>query len=544
MDTDNLDVAATHKAIIASLVRTTRAAALLVPDNVILHKAQDPQFASDLGIASSELLQVANAVLKFLAGPESRARPFAHAADVAENWSSAVEVMEQALDKADMALDQFYNRNAGSESESAATAAGTVRVAGSSGSTVRVMTSASIPCPQQAFPRGEVDNDARTPWVPKIKSKPHARVPLVAPVVGPETPVDTAFPHPYAYELEHLEWPDHLFEVPAPQEHQGSDETGAVGVRPGPLESTPYEFVDTLPALQRMLAEMRGAHEVAVDLEHHNYRTYLGLTCLMQVSTRTHDWIVDTLALRMHCHLLNEVFADPEVVKVLHGAESDVIWLQRDLGLYLVNLFDTFHATRALAFPRNSLAYLLKRYCDVNANKQYQLADWRMRPLPADMERYAREDTHYLLYIYDQLRAELAANSPQQQPPLGSSSSTKTRAQLIEVVLRKSVTTASQVFTKERYDAETGSGALGWFNMMLKNPRPMTRRASAALKALHAWRDALAREEDESVHYVTPNHALFALAEKMPQDPQAVVAHVHPSPPMLKLHAGEVARIL
>ena len=57
----------------------------------------------------------------------------------------------------------------------------------------------------------------------------------------------------------------------------------------------------------------------------------------------------------------------------------DVDWLQRDLGLYLVNMFDTGQAARALNFSRFSLAHLLQQYCDVAADKQYQLADWRIR---------------------------------------------------------------------------------------------------------------------------------------------------------------------
>lgn len=58
-------------------------------------------------------------------------------------------------------------------------------------------------------------------------------------------------------------------------------------------------------------------------------------------------------------------------------------------------------------YPSFGLAYLLKTLCNVDANKQYQLADWRLRPLPTEMYKYAREDTHYLLYIYDNLRNEL-----------------------------------------------------------------------------------------------------------------------------------------
>ena len=57
----------------------------------------------------------------------------------------------------------------------------------------------------------------------------------------------------------------------------------------------------------------------------------------------------------------------------------DMIWLQRDFGLYVVGLFDTFHASRSLGYPKNSLAYLLKHFADFDAAKQYQMADWRVR---------------------------------------------------------------------------------------------------------------------------------------------------------------------
>ena len=57
----------------------------------------------------------------------------------------------------------------------------------------------------------------------------------------------------------------------------------------------------------------------------------------------------------------------------------DMIWLQRDLGLYVVGLFDTFHAASLLHYERRSLAYLLKRFVNFDAAKQYQTADWRTR---------------------------------------------------------------------------------------------------------------------------------------------------------------------
>ena len=84
---------------------------------------------------------------------------------------------------------------------------------------------------------------------------------------------------------------------------------------------------------------------------------------------------------------------------MFHGAFSDMIWLQRDLGLYVVGLFDTYHATNVLGqsthasspstmltrftaspgFAQHSLASLLAMYTDFEPDKRYQLADWRIR---------------------------------------------------------------------------------------------------------------------------------------------------------------------
>ena len=65
--------------------------------------------------------------------------------------------------------------------------------------------------------------------------------------------------------------------------------------------------------------------------------------------------------------------------QVLHGAHMDVIWLQRDLGLYLNGYIDTHFASEALSYSQRSLAFLLKKFVDFDADKKYQLADWRIR---------------------------------------------------------------------------------------------------------------------------------------------------------------------
>lgn len=87
-------------------------------------------------------------------------------------------------------------------------------------------------------------------------------------------------------------------------------------VAPRSFDATPFTRVSTPAAFDGMLEKLRSAQEIAVDLEHHSYRTFSGFVCLMQISTREEDWVVDTLALREELEALNEVFTDPKIVKV------------------------------------------------------------------------------------------------------------------------------------------------------------------------------------------------------------------------------------
>jgi exosome complex exonuclease RRP6 len=100
-----------------------------------------------------------------------------------------------------------------------------------------------------------------------------------------------------------MEYPLRIYENNEPIMYRSYEETIAV-------------WVDTKEALGEMIDELKQATEIAVDLEHHDTRSYIGFTCLMQISTRNNDWIIDTLSLRLELQALNEVFADPKIIKV------------------------------------------------------------------------------------------------------------------------------------------------------------------------------------------------------------------------------------
>ena len=119
-----------------------------------------------------------------------------------------------------------------------------------------------------------------------------------------------------------------------------------------PLDETPLTMVNTVLSLDLMISELEKFTELAFDLEHHAYRSFLGFTCLMQISTRKHDYIVDTLVLREELYKLNKVTTNAKIVKIFHGGQADVLWLQKDFGIYIVNMFDTFYASQKLCLPK------------------------------------------------------------------------------------------------------------------------------------------------------------------------------------------------
>jgi exosome complex exonuclease RRP6 len=368
-------------------------------------------------------------------------------------------------------------------------------------------------------------NDERGPFKPLLESKPHASVSLgTEPIASDDDDSKLAYPHPYQLEIEQYRYPSSVYTHSEPIPYH-------------PFETTTATFVDTEEALAEMLEELKQAQEIAIDLEHHDNRSYIGIVSLMQISTRDKDWIVDTLKpWRRKLQCLNEVFADPSIVKVLHGAFMDAIWLQRDLGLYLVGLFDTHYACRALGYAGGSLAFLLKKFADVDAQKQHQMADWRVRPLPTELFDYARSDTHYLLYIFDCMRNELIERSDFSKPDH--------EGDKLWDVLQKSTEVALQRYEHPQYDAELGQGAMGWYRLLSRTPALFSREQFAVFKAVHQWRDTVAREQDDSVHFVMPNHQIFSLAKAMPSTRLALMGVAQPTTQTVRLRADELLNVI
>eukprot|EP00934_Nitzschia_sp_Nitz4_P004759 Nitzschia sp. Nitz4//scaffold404_size10607//4274//7243//NITZ4_009068-RA/size10607-processed-gene-0.3-mRNA-1//-1//CDS//3329551102//4749//frame0 len=328
-------------------------------------------------------------------------------------------------------------------------------------------------------------------------------------------------PHPYRSHLESLEC---TLEPPATKPEK-------IPV----CETLQATWVDTPEALEALTAQLEDCTALAMDLEAHSYRTFSGITCLIQLTvqrapdaaagtTTRQNYLIDPFPLwKWIGPALTPALTNPAIVKVMHGAESDMQWLQRDFGLYVVQLFDTYCAAKALQHGRYGYAHLLQRYVGITPDKTHQLADWRQRPLPAAMQQYAIMDTHYLLDVCQHLLYDLDHS----------------KESSIEEVWQRSKQVSSIRYAPEPFIPE-GYASLLRQRRGSSSKTEMNATQEQVLKVLWDWRDTVARTEDESLLYVCPNPALTRLALACPTNLKALQGLLQPMPPLVLRYAKQV----
>eukprot|EP00095_Tigriopus_kingsejongensis_P003605 snap_masked-scaffold1570_size35393-processed-gene-0.9 protein:Tk03605 transcript:snap_masked-scaffold1570_size35393-processed-gene-0.9-mRNA-1 annotation:"exosome component 10" len=379
---------------------------------------------------------------------------------------------------------------------------GSVGASQGDGGVTRLVTAKNISRPQVQFK--ECIDNSTAPFMPKLKEKPNSKKPLSILV---EHALDGSehFSHPYHYELD-------LLKPTAEQMERLADVPKAID-----KDATLWTLVNTPKALNAMIGTLKQQKEIAVDLEHHWYRSFLGFTCLIQISTWEHDFVVDPFPIWRDLTILNEVFTDPKIVKVFHGADHDVEWLQRDFSVYVVNMFDTHIAAKKLGYPPGTRSYanILNQFCQIRADKQFQLADWRIRPLPEEMLSYARTDTRYLIYIYRMMKNELLDKGNDQQ-------------NLLRATLQDGASLGQKRFRKPFINEQSH------LDFLLKSRSLFNSRQIHALASIFQWRNKTARAEDESEAYILPNHMLLKICEELPREMQGILACCSPIPPLVK----------
>lgn len=246
------------------------------------------------------------------------------------------------------------------------------------------------------------------------------------------------------------------------------------------------QYIDHDRDLRRLVDHLSSEPQIAFDTESNSLYAYRERVCLVQVSTREQDYILDPLRIS-DMSPLGELLADGRIEKVFHAAEYDLMCLKRDYGFTLNNLFDTMVAARICGLKQVGLGRLLADFLGVEMDKSHQRDDWGQRPLTEEGLRYAQMDTHYLLPLRDCLAKELERDGRTAEA-------------------QETFAEASQVPAAEHSFDPDGYWKIGI-------PADLTRRQMAILRELYLLRERLAEERDCPPFKVFTDKVMIAIAE-------------------------------
>lgn len=177
------------------------------------------------------------------------------------------------------------------------------------------------------------------------------------------------------------------------------------------MDTPPAHFyiarvIDTEQKLADFLPKLRSATWVAVDTEADSLHAYPEKVCLIQISTVEGDELIDPLA-KMDLAPMLDALSGHELI--MHGADYDLRLLLKHHKFVPSAIFDTMLAARLLGERQFGYSSLVEKFLGVKLEKGPQKANWALRPLTERMEKYARNDTHFLRSLEDRLRTELQA---------------------------------------------------------------------------------------------------------------------------------------
>jgi ribonuclease D len=278
---------------------------------------------------------------------------------------------------------------------------------------------------------------------------------------------------------------------------------------------TPLVMVPEHATVAEVVEAMRGEPVIGVDTEGDSFHHYQEKVCLIQLSDSKQDYIIDPLAVD-DLSPLAEIFEDPDVVKVFHGADYDVVCMKRDFQFNTVNIFDTMLAAQFLSFPRIGLADLIGKYFGHKIDKKYQRHDWAKRPLYAEHLDYARGDTHFLLAIRDVLKHRLETAG-------------KTAALEEECLL-----------VQEREWSGRKSSPVDF--LRVKKSNTLDKDGLKVLRELWAYRDGQAKRMDLPAFKVIPGPILLQLAQVRPVDEDGLYTVLRKKGSLVRRHGPQLVK--
>ncbi|RMG84766.1 MAG: ribonuclease D, partial [Chloroflexi bacterium] len=252
----------------------------------------------------------------------------------------------------------------------------------------------------------------------------------------------------------------------------------------------PAFYIDNDNDFRDLMSQLGRQPVIGIDTEANSLHAYREQVCLIQISTRTDDYIIDPFAID-DIQPFGDVLANPKVEKIFHAVGYDLVCLKRDYGFDVVHVFDTMAAARVCGYTAVGLGNMLKQVFGVHLSKKHQRDNWAKRPLSASKLRYAQLDTHYLIPLRDHLYQELLQKGRLEEA-----------YEFFEDVIA-----VGDIGPRE-FDPDDF-----W---RLGIPNNLNRQQLAVLRSIFILRDKIARERNRPPFKILTNAALIEIAREMP----------------------------
>lgn len=254
------------------------------------------------------------------------------------------------------------------------------------------------------------------------------------------------------------------------------------------MSDTIHDIKD--PERLRVVREcLSDASVIGLDTESDSMHCYFEKVCYIQIRAGKDVFLIDTLAVR-DLESLQDIFADPTKTFILHGADYDVVCMERDFGVRFGGLFDTMIAAQYLGKQRLGLAALCEEYFGVELDKSLTKHNWGRRPLEDKYVRYLVEDVAHLDGLYRILISELEALDRIDEA----------RAEFGRV--------SGLHWARRDFDPD------GFHK--IREGRSLPTPTRCLLKSIYAARDVVSRDLDLPPFKVLSNQAMVAMAQNPP----------------------------
>ena len=168
------------------------------------------------------------------------------------------------------------------------------------------------------------------------------------------------------------------------------------------------KLITTTDDLAAFCKPLAATEFIAVDTEFMRERTYWPKLCLAQVAGPEDAAAIDALADGIDLAPLDELMANPKVLKVFHAARQDLEIFYLRMNKVPQPLFDTQVAAMVCGHGEAaSYESLATKLAKAKIDKSSRFTDWSRRPLSERQISYALSDVTHLRVVFEKLRRQL-----------------------------------------------------------------------------------------------------------------------------------------